>query len=186
MRKRLTVFILFLCMMIIFTACSTTISDASYYEKCYHENLFRETDGTFPEKIPENASNVKFIYENTETLLFSECQACLEYTLSEEDYIKQVDKISKIKGTGTESDIRYNKNDYNYEAYVASDWRKNKNEIFYSNNEYILLDKENFRIIHVYLNDKDMRNVKFSKEYLPKKIDEEQEIFSINMVKGDS
>jgi hypothetical protein len=124
----------------------------------------------FPKAIPKNAIVNGYYYSQViPPFIGTYYQIYLNITLPEDEYELEVNRLSRIKkGTKVEmydkstlSDIRLDKNNFIYPAYVTM--------VGYNGtSEYALLNKKEHKIIYVFVQIISENNIKFDREYLPK------------------
>lgn len=124
----------------------------------------------FPKTIPKYASVNGYYYSQIiPQLIGTYYQIYLNITLPEDEYKAEVERLSKInKGTKggindnlPSSNIKYDKDNFIYPAYVAI--------LGYNGaSEYALLDEKEHKIIYVFIQITEKNDIKFDKEYLPK------------------
>jgi len=120
-----------------------------------------ETCKVFPDDIPTSAKNVNYYFEYTQGLLDPEIQFFLEYTLSEEEYYVELNRIKSIK---CNQPIKCDERKYIYPAYVAM-------ENYDGGFEYVLIDEVNYRFIYIFLKFfSNTSRMHFDLSYLPKKL----------------
>ena len=113
----------------------------------------------FPERIPEEATDVKYECRwNDASLIDPMIQIYLEYKLDEDTYAAEIERIKNIRGN--EEVIQFDKENFHYPAYVTI----NGCDFKY---EYVLMDEESNRLIYVHMWHQYMRDICFDKEYLP-------------------
>jgi hypothetical protein len=125
----------------------------------------------FPKTIPKSATVNGYYYSRIiPPFIGTYYQIYLNITLPEEEYKEEVDRLSKIvKGTKiqmydnkpTSINIKYDKSNFIYPAYVAM---RGYNGV----NEYALLDEKEHKIIYVFTQIINKNDIKFNKKYLPK------------------
>ena len=133
----------------------------------YEEEEFNSGLYIFPENV-SNALDVDYLYYTAidfhsigNNIIYA------EVTYSEEDYIKEIERIANIEckikmspeGDYHTNNINYSEDLFAYPAYVA----------IYACNlryEYVLMDEANHKIIYIYSHLKDMNGV-IPQEYLP-------------------
>ena len=132
----------------------------------------------FPNEISKENME-EYIYSYHEYLFDAKCQIYLKCFYDEEEYIKEVDRLSNLEvetSWGMVNKSQLDTENYKYPAYVLS----NGLDKTY---EYVLMDDLNREIYYILLHDIPKRKVKFEKELLP--LDYQQELskkkFNIHM-----
>lgn len=124
----------------------------------------------FPKSIPKDASVNGYYYSQIiPQFIGTYYQIYLNITLPEDEYKAEVERLSKIKkgtkneldGNKTSCDIKYDKSNFIYPAYVAM--------LGYNGtSEYALLDEKEHKIIYIFIQIREKNDIKFDKKYLPK------------------
>lgn len=130
-------------------------NDISQYDKSYYiETYGGDLDSKltiFPDTINDHINVLEFGSAMTTGLFDTYGHIILEYTLDDEDFTAEVNRLSSLALTITNYDgetytnyVKYQEGTYFYPAYITIDG-------FGSTYEYALIDEENNRIICVYL-----------------------------------
>ncbi|HEY2420579.1 MAG TPA: hypothetical protein VGI04_04160 [Neobacillus sp.] len=150
---------------------STDVStDVSQYGKSNYLDI-RSPLLVFPKTIPKNAKANGYYYSQT-LLPFggANYQIFLNITLPNDEYKSEVDRLSNIKkgtkvemydGKPTLKDIKLDKSQFIYPAYVAM--------LGYDGtSEYALLNDKEHKIIYVFIQIVYKKDIKFDKKYIPR------------------
>ena len=122
----------------------------------------------FPNEISKENME-EYIYSYHEYLFDAKCQIYLKCFYDEEEYIKEVDRLSNLEvetSWGMVNKSQLDTENYKYPAYVLS----NGLDKTY---EYVLMNDLNREIYYILLHDIPKRKVKFEEELLP--LDYQQE-----------
>ena len=117
---------------------------------------------TFPEKLPESASDTSFYFSFQDTWDDPTCEVFLQCTYSPEDYAAEVARLDETKKVFPNKELTLLRDDvgvFNYPAYIAVD----KMDYSY---EYALLTGDN-QITYVFVSFMTEDNLKMDKKYLP-------------------
>ncbi|WP_160685680.1 zf-HC2 domain-containing protein [Clostridium sp. C2-6-12] len=135
----------------------------------------------FPKEIPKSAKVDSYYYYHRDTLFDPTCQIYLEYSLSKTDFDAEVLRLSKICESYENqnykdkvNNIVYDTKNFMYPAYVTI---FNRNHCY----EYALLDNEEHKIIYVFTQFIELKNVNFDKKYLPVDFGKEKSSKGYNM-----
>lgn len=146
------------------------VTDISKYEemiKVSETNKLRSPLITFPEKIPESASDVDYYFSYQDTLNTPTVEIFLQCTYDEEDYYAELQRLENTThryGTTTATLWKIEEGRYPNPAYIAIDGLN-------SAYEYALLSGEN-QITYIYTACKHEKNLKKIEErYLPDEFD---------------
>lgn len=173
MKRLLLFFTMEILLVSILSGCSSKIvstTDVSQYGKTSDFKI-RSPLLVFPKTIPKNAKVNGYYYSQTiPPFIGVYYQIYLNITLPEDEYRSEVNRLSNIKkgtkvamyeNSTTLKDIKFDKGNFLYPAYVAM--------LGYNGtSEYALLNKNEHKIIYVFLQIEDKINIKFDKKYLPK------------------
>ncbi len=140
--------------------------DKNYYIEKYGGDLDSNLS-VFPDEIKSNMKNVKFSSSLKTGFFDTDGYIILEYSLDEDDYIKEKDRLSNLSMTIENYDgkkytnkVKYDETSYNLPAYITIDG-------FDSTYEYALLDDTEKKIYSIYLSYPNITNKKY-KKYLKK------------------
>jgi transcriptional regulator with XRE-family HTH domain len=140
--------------------------DKNYYIEKYSGDLDSNLL-VFPDKITKSMKDVKFSSSLKTGLFDTDGYIILEYSLDEENFKKEKERLSNLSITIENYDgkkytnkIRYDETSYNLPAYITIDG-------FDSAYEYALLDDNKKRIYCIYLSYPNIVNKKY-KKYLKK------------------
>jgi hypothetical protein len=116
----------------------------------------------FPKDLPESINIENYYYFYQDTLFDATYQIFVEYTLSEEDYQAEVQRLSQIgeQNGGEAHRIVYDTQNFNYPAYVT----------VFGNNltyEYALLIEDQNKIVCVFTQFANRKDIGFDPAYLP-------------------
>lgn len=118
----------------------------------------------FPEKISDKCQSKynDYYYYCRDTLFDPKCQIYASVCYSENEYNDEIKRLSEIeeKVSDKTNKIKYDNNGFNYPAYIAI----NGNNYCY---EYALLLEEEHRIIYVFIQNIDKKEIVFDVNYLP-------------------
>lgn len=119
-----------------------------WYGLLGHTNLL-----IFPEKILDSASDAEYSYCNDGSAIAPSCHVFLMCTYNEKDFANELKRVESI------SNIKYDKTNYPYEAYVSV---RNGDE-----NEYVLITGNN-SMVYVYYRKGVKEYNKIDKKYMMK------------------
>lgn len=120
----------------------------------------------FPDQIPDSAEIEQYYFYYKEDLFDNSYQIFLNCTLGSEDYEKEKERVSSLVDPGlidpseVRKKIRYDDKNFIYPAYVAKLGHD-------STNEYVLFDDSESRVVYVYLQFIEPREIQFPAKYLP-------------------
>ena len=164
MRKILSIFLISI-LTFLLTACHQyrTADIGNYRDFTSHGEygIYGKLD-IFPEVLPDKLQDSNYHYRFIDTFLDTTCLIYLDLTLTEDEYHKEEERISKLNGGGElKIPIIYDEENFRYPAYVAS--------LGYNcTNEYALMIEENFRIVYVFTQFVSKSDIPFDLSLLPR------------------
>lgn len=136
--------------------------DINRYQEIFAEQGVRTGYISFPETIPDSATDVKYYHIYMDNLFSPTVQTFLQCTYDDATYEKEIDRLentSKTYGNRVCRLLRDEEHKFAYPAYIAV-------ENAASTYEYALLTGEN-QITYIFTMYGDAHKVKFDQKYLP-------------------
>ncbi len=140
---------------------ATITSDVSDYGKFEDFKGYSNLE-IFPKDLPDSMNIENYYYFYQDTFLDATYQIFVEYTLTEEDYWNEVQRLSQIGEQNVEEVHRivYDTQNFNYPAYVTVF----ENNLTY---EYALLIEDQHKIVCVFTQFANRKDIGFDPAYLP-------------------
>jgi len=175
MKKRAAFLLLIILCITFISACSQNkkvvkvVTDISEYGQ-FNDFKGPSTLSIFPEILSDSAQNVKYYYGSVDSILGNDYQIFLECNYSDNDYKKEIERLSKITETylNRTNSIRYDTDTFICPSYVAV---LGNNQTY----EYALVFNKEKKIVYIFTQFMDLDDIVFDKQFLPP-----------NFMKGDS